>query len=105
LVDAKLILSTTLSGYTARQIVRHRPVTPVVAVSPSAKTQRKMALVWGVDCLVVKEYFESTDNMLKQAVSALDPSLVSVGGRIVITAGVPFGSSGQTNLIQVHELA
>jgi pyruvate kinase len=105
LVDAKAILSTTLSGYTARQIARHRPVTPVVAVSPSAKTQRRMALVWGVECLVVREYFNSTDDMLKQAVSVLDPLLVSAGGRIVITAGVPFGSSGQTNLIQVHELS
>jgi pyruvate kinase len=105
LVDAKAILSTTLSGYTARQIARHRPVTPVVAVSPSAKTQRRMALVWGVECLVVREYFDSTDDMLKQAVSVLDPLLVSAGGRIVITAGVPFGSSGQTNLIQVHELS
>ncbi len=105
LVDAKAILSTTLSGYTARQIVRHRPVTPVVAVSPSAKTRRRMALVWGVECLVVEEYFKSTDDMVKQAVSALDPSSVSAGDRIVITAGVPFGSSGQTNLIQVHEIA
>jgi pyruvate kinase len=105
LIDAKAILTTTMSGYTARQIVRHRPATPVVAVSPSAKTQRRMALVWGVECLVVREHFNSTDDMLKKAISALDPLLVSAGGRIVITAGVPFGSSGQTNLIQVHELS
>jgi pyruvate kinase len=103
LVGAKAIVSATMSGETARQIAKHRPRTPVMAVSPLAQTQRRLALVWGVDCLVVPN-FENTDEMMNQTVDAVKRSGLVKGDCIVITAGVPFGSSGHTNLIQVHEL-
>jgi pyruvate kinase len=102
-VKARAIVSTTLSGYTARQIARHRPITPIMAVSPLAKTQRRLALVWGVECKIVPD-FEDTDDMLKQTAVTMRPFGLSVGDKLVITSGVPFGSSGKTNLIQVHEI-
>ncbi|MCP5100190.1 MAG: pyruvate kinase [Chloroflexi bacterium] len=102
-INAKAIISTTMSGYTARQIARHRPPTAVLAVSPLAKTQRQLALVWGVDCLLVPD-FSDTDEMLTRTVLALRPFGLSAGDKVVITAGIPFGASGQTNLIQVHEI-
>ncbi len=104
LIDAQAIVSTTMSGHTARQIARHRPITPIVAVSPSEQTQRRLSMVWGVNCLVVDNMFASTDDMISQTVSMLEAYHVRKHDRIVITAGVPFGSDGQTNLIQVHEL-
>ncbi|MFQ5399745.1 MAG: pyruvate kinase [Anaerolineae bacterium] len=102
-VGARVIVSTTMSGYTAQQIAKHRPPTAVMAVSPLPRTQRRLALVWGVDCLLVSN-FSSTDEMLKQAVESMQQFGLSKGDKIVITAGVPFGTRGKTNLIQVHEI-
>ncbi len=102
-INARAIVATTLSGYSAQQIARYRPRTPIMAVSPLEKTQRKLALVWGVDCLLVPDFYE-TDEMLQQTAAALRPFHLNPGDKIVITAGVPFGRSGKTNLIQVHEI-
>jgi pyruvate kinase len=52
-IGARFIVSASMSGYTATQIARHRPITHIVAVSPSAETQRRLALVWGVECFLV----------------------------------------------------
>ena len=103
-VGARAIVSTTMSGHTAQQIAQHRPETAVIAVTPSPHTQRRLALVWGVDCLLVSD-FSDTDEMLAQAVAAMHSFNLEPGDKLVITAGVPFGHQGQTNLIQVHEIA
>ncbi|MCB0004895.1 MAG: pyruvate kinase [Anaerolineales bacterium] len=102
-VDASLIVSTTMSGYTARQIARHRPRTPIVAVSPLEQTQRRLALVWGVECFIIP-YFRKTDTMFKKTRQALRPLNLHKGERMVFSAGVPFGETGQTNLITVQEI-
>ena len=102
-VDARVIVSSSMSGYTAQQIARHRPKTPVMAVSPQESTQRRLAMVWGVECLLVSNFSE-TDEMLRITVGAIERYKLNAGDKIVITAGVPFGHSGQTNLIQVHEI-
>ena len=102
-VGAQLIVSATLSGHTAQQIARHRPQIPIMAVSSSPKTQRRLALVWGVTCVLVSE-FSRTDEMLAKTVDVIRPFGLQSGDKIVITAGIPFGASGQTNLIQVHEV-
>ncbi len=105
-LKARAIVSTTMSGHTAQMIARHRPNTDVLAVSPLEKTQRRLALVWGVQCILVEDFYKDTDTMLSQTTSAIQPlGIVESGDYIVITAGIPFGSSGQTNLIQVHEIA
>jgi pyruvate kinase len=90
-----------MSGSTARMIARHRPSTPIVAVSPNPETQRRLALVWGVECLPVPE-FADTESMIDVTLDALRPRGLTMRDTIVITAGVPFGSSGATNLIQVR---
>ncbi len=103
-VRAKVIVSATMSGNTAQQIARHRPQTPIMAVSPLERTQRRLALVWGVECVTVPS-FGNTDKMLEQSVTAVSSLGLGPGSKMVITAGVPFGSSGLTNLIQVHEIS
>jgi len=100
---ARAIVASTTSGYSARQIARHRPRMPIMAASPSVKTQRQLSLVWGVECLLVPE-FSDTDEMLDVTVKALRPFNLDSGDRIVITAGLPFGRRGTTNLIQVHSI-
>jgi pyruvate kinase len=102
-VQALAIAPTTMSGFTARMIARHRPETPILAVSPSAHTQRRLALVWGVDCLLVP-YAETTDEMIAATIEVLRGQGLEAGGEVVITAGVPFGARSHTNLIQVHQL-
>ena len=102
-VGARVIISSSMSGYTAQQIARHRPQTPIMAVSPQESTQRRLAMVWGVDCLLVPSFSE-TDEMLRITVGAIERYQLNMGDKIVITAGVPFGHTGQTNLIQVHEI-
>ena len=102
-VNARAIVSATASGYTAQQIARHRPETAVIAATPSPHTQRKLALTWGVECYLIPD-FQDTDTMLAQAVKAMRSFNLASGDKLVITAGVPFGSSGTTNLIQVHEI-
>ncbi len=102
-VHAKAIVSTTMSGHTARQVARHRPPTAVMAVSPLPSTQRRLALVWGVECVLVPNFTE-TDEMLTQTAVAMRQFGLKPGDRLVITAGVPFAQMGQTNLIQVHEI-
>ncbi len=102
-LDAAAIASATLSGYTARQIARFRPRIPVLAVSPSPHTQRRLALVWGVETLLVSD-FADTDSMLAETAEALLASGLKTGQCVVITAGVPFRQSGHTNLIKVHTL-
>ncbi|MBP6015216.1 MAG: pyruvate kinase [Candidatus Promineofilum sp.] len=102
-IDAAAIASATLSGHTARQIARFRPRIPILAVSPSAHTQRRLALVWGVDTLLVTD-FTDTDTMLEETARVLRNYGLEAGRRVVITAGVPFRVSGHTNLIKVHTI-
>ena len=102
-IGARAIVSTTMSGYTAQQIARHRPATAVMAVTPSPLTQRRLSLVWGVECLLIAD-FQDTDAMLGQAVKAMRSFNLAPGDKLIITAGVPFGKPGTTNLIQVHEI-
>lgn len=102
-IAAEAIVSATLSGYTAHQIARFRPSNPIMAVSPSGHTQRRLALVWGVQCAVVPD-FSTTDGMLLYTLDAARDFGLKPGSKIVVTAGVPFGAVGQTNLIQVHEI-
>jgi len=102
-VDAASIVCSSMSGYTATQISRYRPETPILAVTPLEKTQRRLALTWGVDCLLIP-FLNDTDDLVDAIITAVHTHNIIAGERIVITAGVPFGQSGHTNLIQVHQL-
>jgi len=102
-IGARAIVPSTMSGYTARMIARYRPSTPILAVSPSPETQRRLAMVWGVECLLVPQV-ETTDEMIAATLEIVHSRGLAAGDQIIITAGVPFGSSGQTNLIQVHDI-
>jgi pyruvate kinase len=62
-----------------------------------------LALVWGVECYLIPD-FSDTDTMLAQTVLSMRAYNLAQGDKLVITAGIPFGSSGTTNLIQVHEI-
>lgn len=101
---ADAIITATESGYTARMVSKYRPQAPIIAVTPNEQNMRRMCLYWGV--LPVKgEHAPSTDILFEMAVdSALKTKLVGPGDLVVITAGVPVGRSGTTNLIKIHHI-
>jgi len=101
-VGAKAIITATMSGTTARMVARHRPSVPVVAVTPSQATLSRLTLVWGVVPVQVAE-FGTTDDMVEVMVrAARGKGLVAWGDPVVLTAGIPFGSGGETNMVKVH---
>lgn len=103
-LSAKAIITSTESGFTARMIAKYRPRSPIIAVTPSEQTFRKMSLVWGVTPVRGKEA-RTTDEMFDIAVrTSVNSGLVGTGDLLVITAGVPVGQSGTTNLIKVHQV-
>lgn len=103
-LHANAIITATESGYTARMVAKYRPEAPIIAVTPNEDVMRKMSLSWGV-LPVLGVHAPSTDIMFEMAVdSALKTKMVEPGDMVVITAGVPVGRSGTTNLIKIHHI-
>ncbi len=101
-LGASAILTATASGHTARMISKYRPKAPIIAVTPRTKVMRKMALVWGVEPLLVRD-IHGTDEMIAATVEvSLASGLIKAGDLVVITAGVPVGVHGTTNMMKVH---
>ncbi len=100
-LNARAIITPTGSGSTARKVSKNRPLTPIIAVTPSKMVQHTLSLCWGVIPLLV-ERTNSTDRMIDDAVkAALENDLIECGDLVTITAGVPVGTPGTTNLIKV----
>ena len=103
-LDAAGIVAGTSSGSTARLVARFRPPCPVVGLTPHLETQRQLTLSWGVIPTLVTS-FSDTEQMFDLARSwALEQGLARQGDRLVVTAGVPVGTPGSTNLLKVIEI-
>lgn len=101
-LGAAAVLTSTNTGYTAKMVSKYRPKSAVVAVTPSEKTLRRLLLCWGV-YPVLAPGSQNTDEMVANVVSgALSTGIVKEGDLVVVTAGVPLGAAGTTNLIRVH---
>lgn len=101
-LNAKAIVTVTESGRTAYMISRYRPFCPVIACTPKEQTYRQLSLSWGIIPLLIEEK-EALDDLFEEAIKAVErASYVSAGDIIVLTAGVPIGTSGTTNLLKVH---
>lgn len=98
------ILCATTSGSTARLIAKYRPKTPVIGATPRIETYRRLALTWGVRPVLIGPMTD-TDAMFRETLSVVTARrLVKPGDRVILTAGVPVGVVGTTNLIRVHEV-
>lgn len=101
-LDVSAIVTATESGNTARMIAKYRPEASIVAVTHSEEVCRRLTLVWGVIPQMGK-VASSTDEMLEIAIEgSLQSGVVHHGDLVVISAGVPVGESGTTNLMKVH---
>src|SRR5690625_7312075 len=90
------------SGHTALMISKYRPKAPIVAITFSDIVNRQLSLVWGSHGVMGEQVY-STDEMLDIAVDrGLSTKLFERGSKVIITAGVPVGESGTTNLMKVH---
>jgi pyruvate kinase len=101
-LDAAAILTPTHSGLTARMISKYRPKSIIIAATPFNQVARQLSLQWGVYPLLIPES-SGTDQLLSVAVNeALSHNLIQTGDVVVITAGVPVGRVGTTNMIKVQ---
>lgn len=100
----KCIVSPTNSGTTVKLISAYRPRAPVVALSPSRTVVRQAQLLWGVHPRLNVEPLQTLDLMDRCADAAREMGLAQVGDKIGITAGLPAGTAGGTNLFKVHTI-
>ena len=99
------IVASTSSGLTARSVSRFRPSAIILSPTPHERVYHSLALIWGVLPVVI-EKVESTDEMVARSTRELVAlGLAEPGDRFVLTAGIPWGVSGSTNMIKIQEIS
>lgn len=100
-LDLKAIVAWTASGATALRIARERPYPPILTLTTSAQTARRLALVWGVHAVVGEDPKDVDDMARLGARIAREQEFASPGQRVILVAGVPFGTPGATNMLRI----
>ena len=100
-LDLKAIVAWTSSGSTAFRIARERPESPVLALTPNRDAARRLCLVWGVHSITTKDANDIDDMALRACKFAHREDFAKDGERIIIVAGVPFGTPGATNMVRI----
>ena len=103
-VSISAITVFTSSGSTARRVARERPDTPMLVLTPSSKTARRVALLWGAHAVVTKDIGSFEEMIAKGKRMALRHGYGKAGSKLIALAGVPFGTPGATNLLHVVTL-
>lgn len=100
-VSAKAIVCFTSSGSTVRRVARERPSAPILALTPRIGTARRLGLMWGVHAVRTKDIGSFEEMIGKAKRMALRHGIAMGGDKIIILAGVPFGTPGSTNVLHV----
>jgi pyruvate kinase len=100
-IHARAIVSWTKSGSTGLRAARERPEAPIIALTPSESTARRLCIAWGLHCVLTEDAHDLDDVVDRAARIAYDEGFAKPGERIVVTAGVPLGTPGSTNLLRV----
>jgi len=103
-LGAKAIVAFTKSGSTAMRVSRYRPKAPVLAITPVAAVRRRLALTWGTYSFEVAEQQTVDDVFQRAAELARDVGVARKGDLVVVTAGIPIGVPGSTNLLKVVQV-
>jgi pyruvate kinase len=98
---AACLVAFTATGTTALRVARERPLQPVLVLTPSIRTARKLALVWGLESRVTKDPKDVEDMATVASAMSSKVGTAKSGDRIVIVAGLPFGTKGGTNLMRI----
>ena len=91
----------TFSGSTALRVARERPSAPIIAISPNVATGRRLAVVWGVHCIIAEDARDLDDMVDRACRLAFREGFAKAGQRIIIVAGVPLGTPGATNMVRI----
>ncbi|HTT78614.1 MAG TPA: pyruvate kinase [Stellaceae bacterium] len=100
-IGAAAIVSYTSSGATALRAARERPAVPILTLTPNLATARRLALLWGAHCVHLADIHNFNDMVQKAVRTAHREDIAGAGQRVVITAGVPFGTPGSTNVLRI----
>ncbi len=103
-LQAAAIITVTISGFTAGMIAKYKPQCPIIACSVSPGICRQLNLYWGVTPVWIKRENCAEDLFEKAVHAAEEAGYIKKGDRVVLTAGVPLGVSGNTNMIRVVEV-
>ncbi len=104
-IGAAAILAFTTSGTTAMRVAQYRPKCPVLAITTQGRVLRRLSLVWGLTPVLTDEYRTIEEVFHNGSEIAVRTGVAKPGDMIVITAGVPFATAGNTNMLKVHEVA
>ncbi len=100
-IGAKAIVTFTTSGSTALRAARERPAAPILTLTPRLEIARRLSIVWGLHTVKTRD-IETFEEMIgKSKRMAIRNGMVGAGDRIVVTAGVPFGTPGATNVLHI----
>jgi pyruvate kinase len=100
-LDLAAIVTYTASGSTAIRAARERPSKPILALSPNPRTVRRLSVVWGVHCVESADAVNLEDMVDRACIIAYQEGLARPGDRIAITAGIPLGTPGATNMLRI----
>jgi len=100
-LDLAAVICWTSSGSTALRVARERPRPPVVALSPNIATGRRLAVAWGVHCVVTEDAHDVDDMVDRACRIAFKEGFAKAGQRVIVVAGVPFGTPGATNMLRI----
>ena len=101
-ISAAVIVTFTSTGSTTLRAARERPVVPILALTSSPQTARRLAQVWGVHPVVSEDLHDDFDDMVRKAMEvSVREGFAVPGQRMVITAGMPFGTPGATNILRI----
>ena len=100
-IQARVICGFTASGSTALRAARERPEAPILGLTPSLETARRLAVVWGVHACIAPEAHSMTETVSRALRLAQSEGFATHGEDVVVIAGVPFGQAGTTNALRV----
>jgi pyruvate kinase len=95
------IITYTGSGTTGLRASRERPQIPLISLSPNVQTARRLALVWGLHCVVTPDATDIDDMVNRACAIAYKEGFAKPGERLIISAGIPFGTPGSTNMLRI----
>ncbi|MFC5386602.1 pyruvate kinase [Aquamicrobium segne] len=103
-LELSAIVTYTASGATGLRAARERPKVPIIALTPILATARRLSLAWGTHCVVSQDATDLDDMVRRACRIAVEENFAGDGGRIIITAGVPLGTSGATNMLRIADI-
>lgn len=104
LLDVSATVAYTSSGHSALRMARERPQAPIIGMTPKLATARSLALAWGVHAVLVHDVASVSEMTEYACTTAVREGLALPGQTIVIAAGIPFGTSGTTNLLHIAQI-